>query len=239
MRSQTEISTEVSYERLSRLRDTGFRRVRPGIDNLSTQVLRLAGSRAEGCGNVRMLRDARTAELSVEWTYRYGFPGEQDRSYARALAQFPALHHLPPMQGAVRCGDGISGTTEAALLAGVAAWQRDHPLGRLELVEDGSTLVVLDDRPGFGRHEYVFAGEAAELLRYLDAPCPLPVLAARFGGQVHSRLADLRACGLVFTDAGSWVHVLPRQAPAYRDLRDPPRSRPSDGGGAAMFRPSP
>lgn len=207
----------MSFERLSRLRDTGFRRVRPGIDNLGTRVLRLAGSRAEGCGNVRLLRDARTLGLSVEWLYRYGFPGETDRAYARVLGQFPALHHLPPMGGAERCGDGLSGETEAALLAGIATWRRENPSSLLELVEDGDALVVLDDRPRFGRHEYVFAGPGAELLRYLDAPCPVSVLAARFGAQVHSRLSDLRECGLVFTDAGSWVHVLPR--PSDRRLR--------------------
>lgn len=210
MRSQTGSRTEVTFERLSRLRDTGFGRVRPGIDNLSTRVLRLTRSRADGCGNVRLLRDARTLGLSVEWTYRYGFPGETDQAYARVLAQFPALHHLPPMAGAQRCGDGISGETEIALRDGIAAWQRENPAGVLELVEDGDALIVLDDRPRFGRHEYVFAGPAAELLRYLEVPCPVSVLAARFGPQVHSRLADLRECGLVFTDAGNWVHVLPR-----------------------------
>ncbi|SFT02102.1 hypothetical protein [Saccharopolyspora flava] len=209
MRSQTEARTEVSFERLSRLRDTGFHRLRPGIDNLSTRVLRLAGSAAEGCGNVRMLRDARTLGLSVEWRYRYGFPGETDRAYSRVLAQFPALHHLPPMSGAERSGDGISAETETALLAGVATWRREHPAGTLEVFADGDALVVLDDRPRFGRHEYVFAGPGAELLRYLEAPCPLAVLSARFGPQVHARLSDLRECGLVFTDAGNWVHVLP------------------------------
>ena len=210
MRAQTEINAEVSFERLSRLRDTGFVQVRPGIHNLSTRVLRLAGSRAEGCGNVRMLRDASTLELSVAWTYRYGFPGETDQSYARVLAQFPALHHLPPMEGVERCGEGISADAEAALLTGVATWRRENPRGLVELVEDGDVLVVLDDRPRFGHHEHVFAGEAAELLRYVEVPCPISVLAARFGAHVHARLADLRECGLVFTDAGNWVHVVPR-----------------------------
>jgi hypothetical protein len=49
-----------------------------------------------GCQNVRMLRDAESAGLTVSWNYLYGFPGERDSDYQEIIAQLPALHHLSP-----------------------------------------------------------------------------------------------------------------------------------------------
>src|SRR5260370_1218420 len=61
-----------------------------------SRVLRLMDKGVTGCQNVRLLRDAETVGMNMNWNYLYGFPGETDADYTAVLDQFPALHHLIP-----------------------------------------------------------------------------------------------------------------------------------------------
>lgn len=76
--------------------------MQPGIENLSTHVLRLMDKGVTGCQNVRALRDAESAGVTTTWNYLYGFPGERAEDYATIIAQMPRLHHLVPPTGAAR-----------------------------------------------------------------------------------------------------------------------------------------
>lgn len=97
-----EIKSNLRRDQLAVLHEGGVVHVQPGIENLSSRVLRLMDKGVSGCHNVRMLRDAETVGLTVSWNYLYGFPGETDEDYDAMVLQFPALHHLQPPHGAGR-----------------------------------------------------------------------------------------------------------------------------------------
>src|SRR5690606_30116458 len=61
VRLQYEIKSNLRREHFQRLAEAGAVYVQPGIENLSTHVLRLMDKGVTGCQNVRALRDAESA----------------------------------------------------------------------------------------------------------------------------------------------------------------------------------
>ncbi|MCD9144964.1 RiPP maturation radical SAM C-methyltransferase [Streptomyces albireticuli] len=96
LRLQYEIKSNMRLNQLRTLAEAGVVYVQPGIENLNSKVLALMDKGVTGCQNVRMLRDAATAGLTVAWNYLHGFPGEEAGDYDDAVAQMPALEHLNP-----------------------------------------------------------------------------------------------------------------------------------------------
>ncbi|MFI0980932.1 RiPP maturation radical SAM C-methyltransferase [Streptomyces sp. NPDC021093] len=102
MRLQYEIKSNLRRDQLETLYRAGLVNVQPGIESLNSRVLKLMDKGVSGCLNIRMLRDAETVGLSVSWNYLFGFPGERSEDYLPIIEQFPALHHLAPMEGVAR-----------------------------------------------------------------------------------------------------------------------------------------
>jgi len=99
LRLHFEIKANLRRDQFEVLRRSGVAQVQPGIENLSTRVLRIMDKGVTGCQNIRSLRDAQSAGVSVSWNYLYGFPGEAEEDYAPILDQMPALHNLDPPVG--------------------------------------------------------------------------------------------------------------------------------------------
>ncbi|WP_242902308.1 RiPP maturation radical SAM C-methyltransferase [Actinomadura terrae] len=91
-----EVKSNLRRSQVRTLADAGVVRVQAGIESLSGRVLDIMEKGVTGCQNVRMMRDAESAGVWVEWNYLYGFPGESADDYTSVIEQFPALHHLPP-----------------------------------------------------------------------------------------------------------------------------------------------
>ncbi|MFD4397540.1 RiPP maturation radical SAM C-methyltransferase [Kitasatospora sp. NPDC058397] len=102
LRLHFEIKANLRRHQFQLLGDSGAAQVQPGIESLSTRVLRIMDKGVTGCQNVRALRDAQSAGVSVSWNYLYGFPGEQPADYESVIRQLPLLHHLDPPTGAGR-----------------------------------------------------------------------------------------------------------------------------------------
>jgi ribosomal peptide maturation radical SAM protein 1 len=102
LRMQYEIKSNLRREQLATLSRAGIVSVQPGIENLNSRVLKIMDKGVTGCQNVRMLRDAASEGLTVMWNYLYGFPGEAAEDYLPVIEQFPALHHLPAVDGIAR-----------------------------------------------------------------------------------------------------------------------------------------
>ncbi|MFF0740473.1 RiPP maturation radical SAM C-methyltransferase [Streptomyces sp. NPDC004111] len=102
LRLQYEIKSNLRRDQLETLYGAGLVNVQPGIESLNSRVLKLMDKGVSGCLNIRMLRDAESVGLSVSWNYLYGFPGERNEDYLPIVEQFPALHHLAPMEGVAR-----------------------------------------------------------------------------------------------------------------------------------------
>ncbi|MFI9585980.1 RiPP maturation radical SAM C-methyltransferase [Streptomyces sp. NPDC052236] len=102
LRLHFEVKANLRREQFQLLADSGAVQVQPGIESLSTRVLRIMDKGVTGCQNVRALRDAQSAGVSVSWNYLYGFPGEEPEDYESVIRQMPLLHHLDPPAAAGR-----------------------------------------------------------------------------------------------------------------------------------------
>ncbi len=102
LRMFCEIKSNMRKEQLEVLLKSGIIYMQPGIESLSTNVLRIMDKGVTGCLNVRLLRDSASIGSQVSWNYLCGFPGEAAADYSSIIEQLPALWHLPPPDGANR-----------------------------------------------------------------------------------------------------------------------------------------
>ncbi|MYS18716.1 ribosomal peptide maturation radical SAM protein 1 [Streptomyces sp. DvalAA-14] len=102
LRVQYEVKSNLRFDQLRTLADAGVVSIQPGIESLSSSVLKLMDKGVTGCQNIRILRDAQSLDLTVLWNYLLGFPGEDPGAYEAVIAQMPALHHLEPCSGIAR-----------------------------------------------------------------------------------------------------------------------------------------
>jgi ribosomal peptide maturation radical SAM protein 1 len=94
-----EAKANVSESQIRELAAAGLVMIQFGIENFSSRVLKLMDKGLTGAAAVRVLRDAATHGVSVEWNYLYGFPGETAADYENVIGQMPALVHLQPPGG--------------------------------------------------------------------------------------------------------------------------------------------
>lgn len=91
---QTKANLGIAQIRL--LRDAGIRCIRPGIESLSTPILRLMKKGVSALQNVRLLKWCAQYGIHVAWNVIHGLPDEPVAEYARMAALVPRLVHLPP-----------------------------------------------------------------------------------------------------------------------------------------------
>ena len=91
-----EVKSNLTRAQVRILHEGGVRQMQPGIESLSTPVLRLMRKGVSGIQNVNLLRWARYYDIHVGWNLLYGFPGETAEDYAAQNALMPLLTHLQP-----------------------------------------------------------------------------------------------------------------------------------------------
>ncbi len=91
-----EVKSNLSRERLRLLREAGVSRIQPGIESLSTRVLKLMRKGVSALQNVDALRWARYYGIHVDWNLLWGFPSETANDYRRQADLLPLLSHLQP-----------------------------------------------------------------------------------------------------------------------------------------------
>lgn len=99
-----ETKANLRKDQLRVLAAAGVARLQPGIESLSTHVLRLMRKGTSMLQNVQLLKWCRELRVGVAWNLLAGFPGERDVDYKATLDILPLLTHLePPVAvGAVR-----------------------------------------------------------------------------------------------------------------------------------------
>jgi ribosomal peptide maturation radical SAM protein 1 len=102
LRIRYEVKANLKPGELDILRDSGVTHIQPGIESLNSQALKLMDKGVHGTQNVCLLREAQERQLTVDWNYLYGFPGETAADYTPIVSQMPALVHLQPPSGSVR-----------------------------------------------------------------------------------------------------------------------------------------
>ncbi|MGH2588328.1 MAG: RiPP maturation radical SAM C-methyltransferase, partial [Dehalococcoidia bacterium] len=73
--------------------------IQPGIESLSTPILKLMRKGVTGIQNVCLLKWAQYHGMEVLWNLLTGFPGECAEDYERQLAVLRLIPHLPPAYG--------------------------------------------------------------------------------------------------------------------------------------------
>jgi ribosomal peptide maturation radical SAM protein 1 len=91
-----ETKANLRKEQVRLLRDAGATRIQPGLESLSTPILKLMRKGVTALQNVRLLKWCAELGVRVSWNVLHGFPGEPAEEYARMAALVPSLVHLEP-----------------------------------------------------------------------------------------------------------------------------------------------
>ncbi len=98
----SEVKANLTKQQLSSLHRAGVNALQPGIENLSTHVLRLMNKGSSRLINLRLLKWARYYGMSVAWSILFGFPGERDEDYLEQARLVRKISHLEPPSGCRR-----------------------------------------------------------------------------------------------------------------------------------------
>jgi ribosomal peptide maturation radical SAM protein 1 len=91
-----EAKANLTRAQLKVLARGGVTHLQPGLESLSSAVLRLMDKGVRAAQNVNLLRWARYYGIGVAWNILWGFPGETEEDYAEQAAVVPHLAHLQP-----------------------------------------------------------------------------------------------------------------------------------------------
>jgi ribosomal peptide maturation radical SAM protein 1 len=94
-----ETKSNLSLDQVSLLKRAGVGLIQPGIEALSSSLLRRMDKGVTAPQNLALLRYARSVGLAVNWNLLYDFPGDERGDYDSTLALFPLIRHLNPPTG--------------------------------------------------------------------------------------------------------------------------------------------
>jgi ribosomal peptide maturation radical SAM protein 1 len=91
-----EVKSNLRRRHVEMLRDAGVLAIQPGIESLSSHVLRLMRKGVTAIQNVALLRFCREYGIELAWNLLYGFPGETQEDYRNTARVIEAIYHLRP-----------------------------------------------------------------------------------------------------------------------------------------------
>jgi len=89
-----ETKANLKKAELRLFRESGVRAIQPGIESLSTPILRLMKKGVTALQNIRLLKWCSEIGIEVGWNLIMGFPGEEPDEYAKMAQVIPSLVHL-------------------------------------------------------------------------------------------------------------------------------------------------
>lgn len=99
LRIHYEVKANLRYDQLLTLRDANICHLQPGIESLSSKILKQMAKGTTGVQNVRVLRDITELGITATWNILAGFPEETYQDYETLMQQLPALVHIQPPTG--------------------------------------------------------------------------------------------------------------------------------------------
>lgn len=91
-----EVKSNLKRHQVELLRDAGVLALQPGIESLSSHVLKLMRKGVTAIQNVQLLRLCKEYGIEIAWNLLYGFPGETTEDYETTAGVIPAITHLKP-----------------------------------------------------------------------------------------------------------------------------------------------
>lgn len=97
-----EVRTNLTKDQVRLLHKAGIRSVQPGIESLSTPILKLMRKGVTALQNIQLLKWCKEYAIKTSWNILWGFPGESTAEYIKMAELFPLITHLSPPVGAAR-----------------------------------------------------------------------------------------------------------------------------------------
>jgi ribosomal peptide maturation radical SAM protein 1 len=94
-----EVKANLRREQVQLLREAGITQIQPGVESLSTHVLKLMRKGVTALQNIQLLKWCKEYSVTPHWNILWGFPGEEPYEYRRMADLMPFLYHLPPPTG--------------------------------------------------------------------------------------------------------------------------------------------
>ncbi|MFI5197256.1 MAG: RiPP maturation radical SAM C-methyltransferase [Thermoanaerobaculia bacterium] len=94
-----EQKANLKLDQVKNLRDAGIGLIQPGIEALSSPLLRLMRKGVSAAQNIRSLRYCRSCDVAVNWNLLFAFPQDRLAWYEDTLRLLPLLRHLHPPSG--------------------------------------------------------------------------------------------------------------------------------------------
>lgn len=91
-----ETKANLTYEELTLLKKAGICRIMPGIESLSTRLLKMLNKGTNALTNIRLLRNCRELDINVAWLLLVGIPRDRASDYEEQLQLIPVIQHLAP-----------------------------------------------------------------------------------------------------------------------------------------------
>ncbi|RCX08295.1 ribosomal peptide maturation radical SAM protein 1 [Anaerobacterium chartisolvens] len=91
-----EVKSNLTLEQLDTLKNAGVDRVQPGIEAISTKLLKRMNKGVQARDNLRFLKNSRILEINAAWNLLYAFPGDTHGEYEETLRLIPLIVHLQP-----------------------------------------------------------------------------------------------------------------------------------------------
>ncbi len=99
---QWEVRPNLGRARFELLQRAGVWNAQPGIESLSTPVLRLMKKGTTAIDSIQTLKLCQELGINLKWTILFSFPGEQIEWYEDVARVLPRLMHLPPPESLSR-----------------------------------------------------------------------------------------------------------------------------------------
>ncbi len=91
-----EVKANLKKQQLKEFASVGIHTIQPGIENFSSEVLRLMNKGVTGVQNIQLLKWCLELGISPKWNYLYGFPREKPEDYTLLENIVQDMFHLPP-----------------------------------------------------------------------------------------------------------------------------------------------
>jgi ribosomal peptide maturation radical SAM protein 1 len=91
-----ETKSNLRKDQLRAMRDAGVLQIQPGIESLSTPILKLMKKGVTALQNIRLLKWCEEFGIEAGWSVLYGFPGEPAEEYERMAEMMNSISHLEP-----------------------------------------------------------------------------------------------------------------------------------------------
>jgi ribosomal peptide maturation radical SAM protein 1 len=91
-----EQKANLTLDQVVALKKAGVAVIQPGIEALSSSLLKRMNKGVTGRQNLALLRYAWAVDLAVNWNILYAFPGDLASEYQETLELLPLLRHLYP-----------------------------------------------------------------------------------------------------------------------------------------------